>query len=160
MRRNKKTWHRETAEAIKNKPNKIPKDIFFLFTKKQPYEPKKSNFDENLEDFRKIKKSGSLLTKSSRKKEDWKMETSEKYKSFDNRVIFSTVGQASSKMKLKKENILKEIGLLLQKYKKNEPGEFEAKEKDEFFEEYKNTSDKITLLTRKKQFIRRKKEFT
>lgn len=160
----RKSWHMETAEVIKQKPNLMPSDLFFEFRRHQPYMFKKLpdkkppppdkppihhlRVDKNY----RIRSSSSKLSlrpssQCSIHKPNDILDLPPKTRS----QISSSLLQKSNEIEKTSQSILGQIDSILEKENLRSyltPTLFSNLEQSEALKEYKNISHKISVINR------------
>lgn len=142
----KRTWLQGIVDFTRQNPNQVPKDIFFQFSKNQPYGIKSSmNFRiEKIE-------SKPIVIKAKKhqrlEKAGKKNMTSWNYQTFDNTSHRKNRKTTVNVIMKKKAKILGELGKLFSQHKKKSSRQLLIDEVVETQKSYKELSDRITLLT-------------
>ena len=150
-----KTWLQRAIAATRLRPQQVPDDIFYQYTRNQPYMIK-SKLDYRTLNCSRLNRGRPLIenTKAIRlgSARDNAESKRKNYKSFDDSLLVDKHDEVGGSIMKKKGEIIRELSKLLQNRNTKEvlKKELQRVEAVQARKEYKVVSDRITLLTLQK----------
>jgi hypothetical protein len=151
----KKSWHQELALATKLKPNRIPQDIFFQFTRRQPYDISKNSYKRTFSTMcpDPLEPSNKENQRLKNKKNSRPASRNNQFETFDNCFFYNKdASDLESKILKKKKTIVNELQVMFEKNKSDKKKYFGLDNPDEEFKSYRSVSDRIVILTKRKKY--------